>query len=47
MLESGISPEEVDEMDYLGLLEVLAAKPRDERPQPTDQAHANLAKMFG
>jgi hypothetical protein len=42
----GVMPSEVDQEDLINLLEVLKAKPREERPQAVDEAFANMAKML-
>lgn len=46
LLNIGIMPSQVDQEDMVDLLEVLRAKPREERPQPVDEAFANLEKMM-
>lgn len=46
LLNIGIIPSQVDQEDMVDLLEVLRAKPREERPQPVDEAFANLEKMM-
>ncbi|MGM1015275.1 hypothetical protein [Limosilactobacillus fermentum] len=39
-------PSQVDQEDMVDLLEVLRAKPREERPQSVDEAFANLERMM-
>lgn len=46
MFNGGITPQELDKQDYMELLEILAAKSREDRPKPAAEAHANIAKMF-
>ncbi|WP_240410849.1 hypothetical protein [Limosilactobacillus vaginalis] len=46
MLESGLAPSTLDKENYLNILEVLKAKPREDRPLNAGEAHKRLAQMF-
>lgn len=46
MLQQGVMPYEAEKQDFIELMKILDAKPREERPQPTEDAFNNLAKML-
>lgn len=47
LYQSGVIPSQLDEEDYFQLLEIQKAKPREDRPMNTTDAHKALSNMFG
>lgn len=43
----GVTPSQVNQENYLEMLKVMKAKPREDRPMNTEDAHKKLAKILG
>ena len=47
MFEGGVTPSVLDHENYMELLSVLRARPREKRPLNADDAHKKIARMMG
>lgn len=46
-VENGVLPNDVNQQDYFELLEIMEAKPREERPLDAGEAHRRLSEIMG
>lgn len=46
-MSSGVTPSQLDKENYLEILTVMKAKPREDRPLNAGDAHKRIARMLG
>lgn len=46
MLEHGVTPSEVDKENYVEFLQILQARPREDRPMNAGDAHKRIARIL-
>ena len=47
MFENGVTPSKLDKENYLEILTIMKARPRDERPMNAADAHKKIARLMG
>ena len=47
MFENGVTPSKLDQENYLEILTVMKAKPREDLPLNAGDAHKKIARMLG
>lgn len=46
MFENGVTPSKLDQENYLEILTIMKAKPREDRPLNAGDAHKRIARMM-